>query len=207
MPGNAKHQGGGTPLSPPENIYGKTSALLFVVLWTVVGHVMAYGLVYVDAEAQLSSFFRSFGLRNLDAAVFPQRLALAVAVLSAEILLVHWASIKVNHARMRFGVAWPAMYAPTGHKHEVQFNCFQRAHQFLLEYRGQFYVALLVPTLGPFPFLAFVLGSVYVLGRVVFCLGYHTGNPKNKELGDFSYFGLHALVGLSHRTAYMWLLG
>jgi glutathione S-transferase len=36
-------------------------------------------------------------------------------------------------ARNKYGIQYPNLYAPLGHKNEKEFNCAQRAHQNTLE--------------------------------------------------------------------------
>ena len=80
------------------------------------------------------------------------------------------------------------------------FNCIQRAHQNTLENLPQFFFLL---TTGGFscPKLAAAAGWVWVAGRVVYALGYSTGDPAKRVRGAFGYLGLFTLLGCSINTA------
>ena len=79
------------------------------------------------------------------------------------------------------------------------FNCIQRAHQNTLENLPQFFFLL---TMGGFssPRLAAIGGWVWVAGRVVYALGYSTGDPAKRVRGAFGYFGLFTLLGCTINT-------
>ena len=40
-------------------------------------------------------------------------------------------------ARKKYGIKYPNLYAPPGHKNEEAFNCAQRAHQNTVEERDE----------------------------------------------------------------------
>ena len=187
---------------PPAEVYGLTSSVVFISAWAAVGNLLAFLLTYFDVDAKLQgALASSLGLKI--SALFPHRLVLALVVVMMEIHLVHWAAINVNKARMALGVPWPAMYAPAGHDRESEFNCFQRGHQFLLEYRGAFQAVLIISS-ARFPALAALLGLVYWISRIFFLFGYYTGDPLKKSWGDFGYFALFTLFGLSWQSIFHW---
>ena len=101
-----------------------------------------------------------------------------------------------SEARKKYGVEDPEMYS----KDSRVFNCIQRAHQNTLENLPQFFFLL---TTGGFscPKLAAAGGWVWVAGRVVYALGYSTGDPAKRVRGAFGYFGLFTLLGCSIYTA------
>lgn len=109
-------------------------------------------------------------------------------------------TLQVGRARKRLGVKYPTMYLPEDHKHAKEFNCIQRAHQNTLENYTQFLGLLLFAGLK-YPTLAALAGVVNLLGRIVYALGYYTGDPKMRARGWFSYLGTIALAGLSVATA------
>ncbi|KAH9572742.1 hypothetical protein CY35_02G167800 [Sphagnum magellanicum] len=73
------------------------------------------------------------------------------------------------------------------------FNCYQRAHQNTLESYPAFLSLLIVGGFG-YPITASVCGAVWVLGRVVYSLGYYTGDPTNRFKGMWNIFGLLGLL-------------
>ena len=112
------------------------------------------------------------------------------------IFMVMWKGVRVGQARKKYGVEYPEMYS----KDSMVFNCIQRAHQNTLENLPQFFFLL---TMGGFshPLLSSCGGWVWIAGRVVYALGYSTGEPKKRVRGAFGYLGLLALLGCSVHTA------
>jgi len=112
------------------------------------------------------------------------------------IFMVMWKGIKVGQARKKYKVEYPDMYS----KDSKTFNCIQRSHQNTLENLPQFMFLL---TMGGFshPRLAAAAGWVWIAGRIVYALGYNTGEPKARMKGAFGYLGLLTLLGCSVHTA------
>merc|ERR1712194_751483 len=54
-------------------------------------------------------------------------------VIAASWVMNTFLVIQVVVARKKYGVQYPALYAPQGHKNETEFNSVQRAHQNTLE--------------------------------------------------------------------------
>ena len=54
------------------------------------------------------------------------------AVLGSSFFMNSYLVINVALARKKYGISYPALYAPPGHKDEVAFNSVQRAHQNVL---------------------------------------------------------------------------
>ncbi len=65
----------------------------------------------------------------------------------------------VAHARKKYDVKYPNLYAPHGHKSKLEFDCIQRAHQNLLENLPMMMVACLVNGLM-FPRWAAISGEL-----------------------------------------------
>ena len=104
-------------------------------------------------------------------------------------------------------------------KDSAIFNCIQRAHQNTLENLPQFFFLLTIgmalhdrcfKTLRMFVFcpgglsmpkLSAAAGWVWVAGRVVYALGYSTGDPAKRVRGAFGYLGLFTLLGCAIKTA------
>nr|QTW43637.1 mGST8 [Eurytemora affinis] len=112
------------------------------------------------------------------------------------IFMAMWKGIRVGQARKKFNVEYPDMYS----KDSKVFNCIQRAHQNTLENLPQF---LFLLTMGGFshPHLSAGAGWVWIAGRIVYALGYSTGEPKSRVKGAFGYLGLLTLLGTAVHTA------
>ncbi|PVD31584.1 hypothetical protein C0Q70_06999 [Pomacea canaliculata] len=80
-----------------------------------------------------------------------------------------WLAINVGRARKQYEVAYPEMTSSN-----KTFNCIQRAHQHAVENEARFLTLLFVGGLQ-YPRISAAAGLVYLLGRVVFALGYYTG--------------------------------
>jgi len=115
-------------------------------------------------------------------------------------LMVMWKGFRVGKARKQYGVEYPDMYS----KESKTFNCIQRAHQNTLENLAQFYFLLTTGGLSC-PRLAAAAGWVWIAGRVVYALGYSTGEPKKRVNGVFGYLGLLTLLGCSVHTAIQYI--
>ena len=105
-------------------------------------------------------------------------------------------------------------------KDSAIFNCIQRAHQNTLENLPQFFflltmgecdnlttdlLNLLIPSHFAgglsMPKLSAAAGWVWIAGRVVYALGYSTGDPQKRVRGAFGYLGLFTLLGATINTA------
>ena len=78
------------------------------------------------------------------------------------------------------------------------FNCYQRAHQNTLEFVPYFYPTLLTAGLRH-PVGAAIAGAIFVLGRVIYALGYYSGDPQKRVPGALisEVLGLLPLMGMS----------
>ena len=85
----------------------------------------------------------------------------------------------VGKARTKYKVELPTMYSDT----EVMFNCYQRVHQNTLERLPLFLGLLLVAGLFN-SIIAAVLGAVWLVGRLLYSIGYYSGVPKNRVVGS-----------------------
>jgi len=111
------------------------------------------------------------------------------------------AVVQVIKARKKYGVKYPDLYAPDGHKNKKEFDCVQRAHQNTLEVAPS--VASCTMMVGLMhPITSAALCGIWSLGRVVYVLGYGTGNPANRRtggliahLGDIPLFVMTFVVG------------
>merc|ERR1740129_418069 len=97
----------------------------------------------------------------------------------------------VVKARQKYGVKYPALYAPESHPNAEEFNSVQRAHQNTLENWAP--VQLLMAFNGILhPKFAAACGAIWAVGRIIYGRGYAKNGPKGRmagglisHLGDF----------------------
>jgi len=111
------------------------------------------------------------------------------------IFMAMWKGIKVGQARKQYKVEYPNMYSDN-----KVFNCIQRSHQNTLENLPQFFFLLGTAGLSH-PRVAAGAGLVWIAARIVYALGYSTGQPEKRVKGAFGYLGLLTLLGCSIHTA------
>lgn len=51
-----------------------------------------------------------------------------------------------------------------------------------------------------YPLYSAIAGAVYLAGRIVYAVGYCSGNPSKRLQGSFGYLGLIACLGMSLTT-------
>jgi len=91
--------------------------------------------------------------------------------------------VGVMQARKKYGIKYPNLYAPPGHKNEEAFNCAQRAHQNTVESQALFLVELVVVGLF-YPLFAATCGALYSVGRILYGYGYATKGPDGRLIGS-----------------------
>ena len=103
-------------------------------------------------------------------------------------------AMKIGGMRKKLGIKYPTMYSD---EHPL-FNCYQRAHQNTLEFVPYFYPTLLTAGLRH-PVGAAVAGSLFAIGRIIYALGYYSGDPEKRLPGALisEFFGLFPLLGMS----------
>lgn len=104
----------------------------------------------------------------------------------------------VSGARRASGIKYPQVYATkeeeATNRHARTFNCTQRAHLNTLEILPQYFAALLIAGLKA-PRLATLAGVLWIVGRIVYTLGYASGDPQKRRPGTMlSYLGLLSLA-------------
>ncbi|KAB5596314.1 hypothetical protein CTheo_299 [Ceratobasidium theobromae] len=110
----------------------------------------------------------------------------------------------VSRGRKKAGIAYPQLYAEKAEAQKsfdaMKFNCAQRAHANTLEFLP--HVLFFTAFLGlRRPVLAASLGAAWSTSRVLYTLGYVTGDPKKRNtrggiIGSIVYLGL--LFGATH---------
>lgn len=126
----------------------------------------------------------------------PAEYGYCVLVAVFSIFMLMWKAMKVGGARKEFKVGYPTMY----HKTNDHFNCYQRAHQNTLENYPQFLILLLLGGLYN-PIVSAAGGVIWCVGRIVYALGYYSGDPKKRINGSFAYIGLCAMLYCTVRLA------
>ncbi|CAG7729302.1 unnamed protein product, partial [Allacma fusca] len=105
--------------------------------------------------------------------VLPDGYGYVILTAVASIFMVIWKAAQVLKARKEFKVEFPTMYSDQSEL----FNCYQRAHQNTLENYPQFLLLLLLAGIE-MPCVSSLAGLIWIVGRVVYALGYQTGDPK-----------------------------
>eukprot|EP00244_Chara_vulgaris_P002265 TRINITY_DN13883_c0_g2_i3.p1 TRINITY_DN13883_c0_g2~~TRINITY_DN13883_c0_g2_i3.p1 ORF type:complete len:150 (-),score=18.14 TRINITY_DN13883_c0_g2_i3:298-747(-) len=107
------------------------------------------------------------------------------------------ALFKVMEARKEYNVPYPTMYADKHeNKYADKFNCIQRGHQNSLESLPQFFVLLILAGLQ-FPYVSALVGTIFVIGRILYFIGYSSGNPAGRLAGaPFYAFPFMALLSM-----------
>mmetsp|Transcript_42588 Transcript_42588/g.133499 ORF Transcript_42588/g.133499 Transcript_42588/m.133499 type:complete len:108 (-) Transcript_42588:102-425(-) len=100
----------------------------------------------------------------------PKEYGYVVAVLAAASILNAYLAGNVSMARKKYGIKYPNMYAPEGHKHAAAFNCAQRAHQNTLETMSHLLIVMLVCGLF-YPVTSAALGATWIVGRFIYGWG------------------------------------
>jgi len=119
--------------------------------------------------------------------VLPAEYGYVGAAIVAITWLTLWQATNVAFARRLAKIEYPQMYAekaeakasPDAHR----FNCAQRAHQNTLES-----VTSIVSTTAfmglVYPRVAAGACAAWILSRVIYAVGYSTGDPKNRISGS-----------------------
>merc|ERR1711994_86241 len=99
---------------------------------------------------------------------------------SGSFLVNMWQMSKIGGKRKELGIQYPQMWSD---KHPV-FNCYQRAHQNTLEVIP---FVLAMELLGGIrhPLVASATGGVFLIARIIYSLGYYTGDPKGRIPGAY----------------------
>jgi glutathione S-transferase len=123
-------------------------------------------------------------------------------VLGSSFFMNMYLSVLVMNARKKYNVQYPALYAPTGHKFESEFNCVQRAHQNTLE--SYALVMCTMCTCGlVYPVTSAILGGIWVAMRFVYGYGYATYGPNGRMAGGLlSHIGDWGLTIMCLKIAY-----
>ncbi|TDL28230.1 membrane-associated proteins in eicosanoid and glutathione metabolism [Rickenella mellea] len=115
-----------------------------------------------------------------------------------------WQIFLVGRGRKRAGIKAPNVYATkeeaTANIDAMKFNCVQRAHLNTLELLPLFIFGILFTGLK-FPNAATAIGSIFVLSRIPYTVGYASGVPAKRN-GLGGGLGLAIVFILGFTSAY-----
>jgi glutathione S-transferase len=132
----------------------------------------------------------------------PKDYGLIFAVVGGSFFMNLYLIYNVAMARKKYNIEYPALYAPTGHKNEKEFNSVQRAHQNTLESYALVMVQMSLCGLV-YPRTSALFGALWVFGRIIYGYGYATGGPSGRRLGGMiAHLGDVPLTVLCLKIAY-----
>ena len=118
-----------------------------------------------------------------------------LATVSASVFLTYIHFSMTGAARRAAKVPYPNCYATaedaTKDPAKFAFNCSQRAHSNFLEQLPVFFVSMLVGGLK-YPVAMSAMGSVWLVGRVLYAWGYRTS--KHNSTGQGRYKGIISTI-------------
>ncbi|KAL3145502.1 hypothetical protein ABBQ32_003326 [Trebouxia sp. C0010 RCD-2024] len=121
--------------------------------------------------------------------------------------VVQWMVFKVAKARKTAGVEYPKLYAEGNNAVSVKFNCTQRAHQNTLENLPVFLIMQILLAQA-YPMFASGLGVAWAVGRIVYAVGYSSGDANKRLPGSaISNLVQFAMLGTLSFTAFKVLTG
>ncbi|KAH8990175.1 hypothetical protein EDB86DRAFT_1803677 [Lactarius hatsudake] len=105
----------------------------------------------------------------------------------------------VVKARKRAGIHYPQLYAEKAEQEASKdariFNCAQRAHHNTLENVPSMVLSTLISAIH-YPTYAAIGCGIWSFSRVLYTMGYSTGEPRRRSFGAYSSLGVQALMGL-----------
>merc|ERR1719272_325809 len=132
----------------------------------------------------------------------PNDFGLVLGAIGATWITNYYLMMKVGSARKQYGIKYPALYAPPGHKDEEAFNNVQRGHQNYLEAFAAVQIMVLVNgVISPKP--AAVCGFVYAIGSFIKGKGYAEKGPDGRMFGGLiAHLGDLPLLVMTLYNAY-----
>ncbi|KAG2033003.1 hypothetical protein BDR03DRAFT_711858 [Suillus americanus] len=130
--------------------------------------------------------------------VLPPGFGYVAAGLVSTAWVLGWQMLVVGKHRKKSGIKYPQLYAEKAEadasKEAYLFNCAQRAHQNTLEHMPIIVVTTLV-TAMKYPVFAGYACGLWALSRILYTLGYTTGDPAKRNtrggiLGELPVFGM-----------------
>ncbi|KAH7909059.1 hypothetical protein BJ138DRAFT_1067711 [Hygrophoropsis aurantiaca] len=120
------------------------------------------------------------------------------AGLLSTVWLLGWQVTVVGRNRTASGIKYPQLYAEKAEAAAspaaLRFNCAQRAHQNTLEHFPLILISTAIAGVK-YPLLAGAAAGFWSFSRVLYTLGYTTGDPSKRNtrggiLGEVSVIGL-----------------
>jgi len=108
----------------------------------------------------------------------PKEYGYILMIVGGTVLLNIWHMMKIGSVRRQFGIKYPIMYSE---QHPL-FNCYQRAHLNMLE-NLPFFLATLLTSGFLFPLASAGFGALWLVGRVIYSMGYYSGKPEKRIPG------------------------
>ncbi|KAG2364813.1 hypothetical protein BDR07DRAFT_1400743 [Suillus spraguei] len=130
--------------------------------------------------------------------ILPPGFGYVAAGLVSTAWVLGWQALVVGSHRKKSGIKYPQLYAEKAEadasKEAFLFNCAQRAHQNTIEHMPLIIVTTLV-TAMKYPVFAGYASGLWALSRVLYTVGYTTGDPVKRNtrggiLGEVPLFGL-----------------
>ncbi len=123
-----------------------------------------------------------------------------VALITIAALLVYvWMGIRVGRARAKSGVAAPAMTGDPILERHI------RVHYNTLEWLPIFLAGLWLFAIYWNDLVAAALGVVWIVGRIVYALGY-VSDPKKREVGFLIQFAATAVLVFGALGRIIWVM-
>lgn len=117
------------------------------------------------------------------AAGLPQTYGYLMASVTFTAAVLQWMVFLVAKARKQAGVQYPKLYAEGTNAVSIKFNCTQRAHQNTMENLPVFLIMQILLAQA-YPMLASALGVAWAVGRIIYALGYSTGDANKRLPGS-----------------------
>ena len=89
-------------------------------------------------------------------------------------------TFRISQLRRRYTIDYPTMSS----EEHADFNCAQRAHHSTLEELPFFLMHIFLAGFR-FPIFAAVFGAIWLVGRIIYAVGYWSGKPKWRTPGYF----------------------
>ncbi|KAH9065643.1 hypothetical protein EDB87DRAFT_1679371 [Lactarius vividus] len=114
-----------------------------------------------------------------------------VASIFSIVPVVQWQMTLVVQAREKAGIQYPRLYAEKAEQEAsldaMIFNCVQRAHQNTLENVPPMVLSTLISAIH-YPKLAAIGCAYWSFSRVLYTMGYSTGEPSERSRGFGSLY-------------------
>ncbi|KAF8521839.1 hypothetical protein JB92DRAFT_1766108 [Gautieria morchelliformis] len=127
----------------------------------------------------------------------PDRYAYVLLVGMGTCWLTLWQATFTGRCRVKAQISYPQAYAEKAEAEAspdaMKFNCVQRAHVNTMEFIPKILFTLVVGGLK-YPTVAASFGAVWLIGRIVYTLGYSTGDPGKRYRGRFNQLGYAGLM-------------